>query len=306
MEKVPRFSIITPVYNGEEYLKGCYEDIIGFNCRDWEWIIVDDGSKDSTLQVGESLARQDSRVRIFSYQKNKGRGHARNRAIAEARGEWVVILDADDHALPSRLDYLAGLKNPQFDWFNCPVILTKRRSLEVYGCREVIKNELNKMRRKAIHPSLIMRTEVARELGYREFSTVGGIGEDIYLILSLSLKYRGYFHDEASVLYCEDAEVNLRKALHSNWILFRMYLEVIPANLALIKPVDAGRALIAQIAKLGVLGGLYWMPFRDRLYRKTISSRAASVLNSEVKEKAERFLLSRKLKNPVVVGNHAG
>lgn len=306
MNKVPRFSIITPVYNGGEYLRGCYEDIIGFNCHDWEWIVVDDGSKDSTFRVGESLARQDSRVRFFSYPKNMGRGHARNRAIAEARGEWIVILDADDHSLPSRLDYLAGVNTSQFDWFNCPVILTKRRNLEVYGFREVISNELNKTRRKAIHPSLIMRIEVAREIGYREFSTVGGIGEDIYLILSLSLKYRGYFHDEASVLYCEDAEVNLRKALHSNWILFRMYLEVIPANLSLINPVDAGRALIAQIAKLGILGALCWMPFRDRFYRKTISSRAASVLNLAAKEKAERFLRSRKLKKPVVVGNHGG
>ncbi len=294
--QAPKFSIITPVLNGEKYLRGCLADVLGFNVHDWEWIIVNDGSTDGTEAVCRDLAAQDPRVRIVSYAVNRGRGHARNRAIAEARGQWIVILDADDHSLPTRLDYLASLSDPDFDWLGSPVILARRGTLEVYGGRRYTENELNRAKQKPIHPSLIVRADVARALGYREFRTVGGIGEDVRLLLLLSLKYRGQFQDRAGVLYCEDSEVNLRKALHSNAILFRTCLEILLTQPGLVRAGAALRTLAALSVKLVVLFAVAFLPDRDAIYRRSISRRVSSSPDEGDKLAAEEFIQIRGLR----------
>lgn len=296
INKPPKFSIITPVLNGEKYLRGCLADVLGFNVRDWEWIIVNDGSTDGTEAVCRDLAAQDPRIRIVSYAVNRGRGYARNRAIAEARGQWIVILDADDHSLPTRLDYLAGMAEPDFDWLASPVILARRGTLEVYGGRSHTENELNRTKKKPIHPSLIVRADVARVLEYREFRTVGGIGEDVRFLLLLSLKYRGHFHDRASVLYCEDSEVNLRKALHSNAVLFRTCLEILLTYPGLVRAGDAIRTLAALSVKLVVLFAVSFLPDRDALYRRSISRRVSSPPDEGDKLAAEEFIRTRGLR----------
>lgn len=295
-EEALKFSIITPVLNGEKYLRGCLADVLGFNVRDWEWIIVNDGSNDGTEAVCRELAAQDPRIRIVSYPVNRGRGHARNRAIADARGQWIVILDADDHSLPTRLDYLAGVPEPDFDWLASPVILARRGTLEVYGGRSHTENELNRSIKKPIHPSLIVRADVARILGYREFRTVGGIGEDVRFLLLLSLKYRGRFHDRAGVLYCEDSEVNLRKALHSNAILLRTCLEILFTHPRLVHAGDTIRTLAVLSVKLAVLFVVSFLPDRDALYRRSISRRVSSPPDDGDKLAAEEFIRARGLR----------
>jgi len=292
----PKFTIITPVLNGEKYLRGCLGDVLGFHVSDWEWIIVNDGSSDGTEAVCRELAERDSRIRIVSYPVNRGRGHARNRALAEARGEWIVILDADDHSLPTRLDYLAGVHEPDFDWLAAPVILARRGTLEVYGGRSHTDNELNRTKIKPIHPSLIVRADVARDLGYAECRTVGGIGEDVRFLILLSLKYRGHFHERASVLYCEDSEVNLRKALHSNAILFRTCLQILIAHPRLVRVNDTLRTLVALVIKLTILFGMSFLPDRDVLYRRSISRRVSSPPATDDRLAAEEFILARGLK----------
>jgi glycosyltransferase involved in cell wall biosynthesis len=291
----PKFSIITPVFNGEGYLRGCRADVLGFHVQDWEWIIVNDGSTDGTESVCRELEEGDPRIRVVSYPDNRGRGHARNRAIAQARGEWIVILDADDHSMPTRLDFIADNPAPDFDWLYSPVVLARRQTLEVYGGRRYTDNELNRTKKKSIHPSLIMRTDIAKELRYRELRTVGGIGEDVRLLMMLSLKYRGHFHDRASVIYCEDSEVNLRKAFHSNAILFRTCLEIIFKHPELVRAADALRAVLTIGVKLLVFFAASVLPGRDALYMRSISRRVSSPPSASDRLAAEEFVRARAL-----------
>jgi teichuronic acid biosynthesis glycosyltransferase TuaG len=99
----PLVSIITPAYNAERFLRETYESVKAQTFKDWEMIVVDDGSKDGTARVASELGKEDSRVR-FQTQKNSGPAAARNLALSMARGRFVSFLDSDDIWLPQKLE----------------------------------------------------------------------------------------------------------------------------------------------------------------------------------------------------------
>lgn len=93
----PLFSIIMPVYNVEEYLQNAVESILAQTYADWELIIVDDCSKDNSVEVAARLAQRDSRVRLLCMQSNSGTPRKpREFGILEAKGDYLVFVDADD------------------------------------------------------------------------------------------------------------------------------------------------------------------------------------------------------------------
>ena len=97
-----RVSVIVPVYNAEDTIRRCLDDITGQTLRETEIICVDDGSRDGTYSVLEECRQKDSRIRIIR-QENQGAGMARNTGMKEARGEYLCFLDADDRFEPDML-----------------------------------------------------------------------------------------------------------------------------------------------------------------------------------------------------------
>ncbi len=89
-------SIITPLYNGERFVRQTIESVLAQTYARWEMIIVNDGSKDNSEQIALSYSEKDSRIRVFS-QPNSGSASARNHGISEAAGRYMVFLDADDY-----------------------------------------------------------------------------------------------------------------------------------------------------------------------------------------------------------------
>jgi len=104
----PKVSVVTTVYNGEPYVDRAIPGILGQTFEDFEWILVDDGSKDRTPQILDDLARRDSRVRVFSPGR-LGISAAANYGVAQARGEYVARQDFDDRSYPDRLRLQAAL-----------------------------------------------------------------------------------------------------------------------------------------------------------------------------------------------------
>ena len=98
-------SIVVPIYNAEPYLLECLESLMIQSYEDFEVLMVDDGSKDNSLAICREWAAKDERFRVFS-QANAGVSVARNRALEEAKGDYVCFVDADDAVAP---DYLAHL-----------------------------------------------------------------------------------------------------------------------------------------------------------------------------------------------------
>ena len=100
MGKTPLVSIITPAYNAGPYIKDTIQSVLRQTYRNFEHIIVDDGSTDNTAEVVRAFT--DSRIK-YLYQKNSGQSTARNAAIAAAKGKYIALLDADDLFYPEKL-----------------------------------------------------------------------------------------------------------------------------------------------------------------------------------------------------------
>lgn len=95
-------SIIIPVYNSERFLRICLDSIIAQTYPNWECILVDDGSTDSSGAICEEYAAKDSRFRAI-HRRNKGVSVARNAGIRESKGEWIYFCDSDDYVYPEAL-----------------------------------------------------------------------------------------------------------------------------------------------------------------------------------------------------------
>lgn len=108
---MPIFSIIVPTYNCEKFIGKCIESIRNQTCRDWELMLIDDGSTDETGAICAEYANLDTRIKYF-HQQNAGPGAARNRGLDHACGEYVVFVDSDDWVDSTFLsDYLVYAKD---------------------------------------------------------------------------------------------------------------------------------------------------------------------------------------------------
>ncbi len=90
-----KVSVIVPVYNVEKYLKRCLDSLINQTLSDIDIICINDGSKDSSLQILEQYAQKDSRIVIYN-QENSGLSVARNTGLEHASGEYIGFVDSDD------------------------------------------------------------------------------------------------------------------------------------------------------------------------------------------------------------------
>ncbi|MFK5976789.1 MAG: glycosyltransferase family A protein [Sulfurovum sp.] len=108
----PLVSIITPAYNAEKYIAEAIESVIDQSYTNWELIIINDGSSDSTEDIIKSF--RDSRIKLIN-QSNGGVSSARNRGLKIARGEYITFLDADDklpqNSIKVRVEYLLKYLN---------------------------------------------------------------------------------------------------------------------------------------------------------------------------------------------------
>lgn len=107
-------SVIVPVYNTEEYLPRCIRSVLDSDYREFELILVNDGSSDNSLAICRDFAAKDSRVLVID-QKNQGVSAARNRGLEVCRGEWVVFADSDDYISPDFLRIVAKEENKKWD-----------------------------------------------------------------------------------------------------------------------------------------------------------------------------------------------
>lgn len=102
---MPLISIIVPVYNSENTLNRCVDSILSQTFHDWELLLIDDGSKDSSGDICDEYARKDSRIKVF-HKENGGVSSARNYGIKLAKGEWIIFIDSDDYFLLNALKIL--------------------------------------------------------------------------------------------------------------------------------------------------------------------------------------------------------
>lgn len=102
-----RFSTIIPTYNRGFTIKRAIDSILSQSIKDWELIVVDDGSTDNTEKIVKNF--YDKRIKYFKFPKNKGVNYARNKGIEIASGDWIDFLDSDDEYLPNAFEIIIGI-----------------------------------------------------------------------------------------------------------------------------------------------------------------------------------------------------
>ncbi|MFO7763174.1 MAG: glycosyltransferase family A protein [Wenzhouxiangellaceae bacterium] len=171
MPAKPKVTVFIPVHNREDYICVAVNSILAQTFEDFELLVVDDGSTDRTVEVLESYS--DPRLRVARNPRNLGIPATRNHGLELARGEYIALLDSDDHAYPGRL-------GRQVKYLDSNPEITQIGSWCSF--MDADGNMLDKVRRQPLKPedvhahlvfhcpvinrTVMARTEALRELGY--------------------------------------------------------------------------------------------------------------------------------------------
>jgi glycosyltransferase involved in cell wall biosynthesis len=178
MNTCPAISVITPVYKGIKFLRSTFACMKAQTFSDWEWILVDDESKDGSGALVDELAASDSRLRVI-HQKNGGTSVARNTAMAAARGKYFAFLDEDDLYHPRYLETLLNL--------------AEKHQADITGCRKMMFDENAKPEFPDGGPAADAEVKVADRAGICEW--LAGLKAEIPCEVWLNLYRRDIFGD---------------------------------------------------------------------------------------------------------------
>ena len=135
---MPKFSVIIPMYNVEDYIEKCILSVLNQTFTDFEIIVVDDGATDKSAQRAEKLAKENPQKIKLIHQENKGLGGARNTGLSHATGDYIWFVDSDDFIKESALEEInafikkTGAQMVVFDY--CTVDENDNAGAMVYGC----------------------------------------------------------------------------------------------------------------------------------------------------------------------------
>jgi glycosyltransferase involved in cell wall biosynthesis len=173
MSNPPLVSVVVPVYNTERYISDTIESILKQTFTDFELIIIDDGSKDSSPEILQKLAAKDSRIRL-TLRENRGIVRTRNDLLEQCRGKYMAVNDSDDLSMPDRLAkqvayleshpdcVLLGSRVMLMDPFSSPVCVSGHK----LDHAEIEEQLLGNGGGWALVQSAIMaRVDVARKIG---------------------------------------------------------------------------------------------------------------------------------------------
>ena len=147
-------SIITPSYNSSKFIVETIRSVLSQTYSHWEMIIVDDCSTDNSVEVIKSFVEKDSRIRLVELTENSGAAVARNKAIEEAKGQYIAFLDADDLWDPAKLE-------KQLDF------MIKNNYSFVYSKYSAISEDGNGLSKDLVFPS---------KVGYKDLLKTCSIG----------------------------------------------------------------------------------------------------------------------------------
>lgn len=124
-----KVSIITPVYNVEACIEKCVKSVMNQTCKEFEFLLIDDGSKDKSIDIAKELLEgSDINYKIIT-QKNSGVSTARNEGIKKAVGEYITFLDSDDYIAPEFIE----LMTKKADKTNCDVVFCDYSEVDANG-----------------------------------------------------------------------------------------------------------------------------------------------------------------------------
>lgn len=212
----PKISVITTVYNCENYLKQSIESILNQTFKDFEYIIVNDGSTDGTSALIREFASKDNRIIHIDNKTNLGRVNSLNTALEKTRGEYIALQDADDISIPVRFEkqFTFLSNNPDYVLVGSNIIV-----MDEFGnyISEPERPEDNLEAKFSLifrctfaNPSIMYRKKVIEENkikyeenfihteDYRIISMISHYGK-VYNLKQTLVKYRKHDHNNSTI-----------------------------------------------------------------------------------------------------------
>ncbi len=205
--ETPLFSIFTPTYNRAHLLSGVYDSLCAQSCRDFEWVVVDDGSADRTEELVRGWIDEKKITIVYEKQPNGGKHRAFNRGVQLARGKIFICIDSDDSYVPDALEQIASYwreveNDPQIAGFSC---LTADRQGNIIGTHlpadRFVSSHYDLYYRYGVKgdKGLIYYTDILRKYPFPEFENEKFVTEAVVLN-RISRQYKLYCIDR--VLCC--------------------------------------------------------------------------------------------------------
>ena len=193
-----KVGIILPCYNGAKYLPRALQSVQTQTFTDWELVVVDDGSSDSSAAIVKDLSKNDPRIKLFRNDKNLGIQKSLNRGLVAGRGEYVARIDDDDEwvdrdKLKKQVEFLDN--NPEYGIVGTGIIEVDENGVEIFRYRQPLRDE--DVRRRILkqncftHSSVLFRRSAVIELGgYSETEETKHVEDyDLWLRLGENWKF---------------------------------------------------------------------------------------------------------------------
>ena len=168
----PEISVIMSVYNGEAYLEEAIASVINQTFTNWELVVVNDCSTDTTGEILAKIAAQDARVKVHTNEVNLRLPTSLNKAISLSSGKYIARMDADDICLPDRLEkqYRFMEENPEIALSSCRFMTVKNGVYRSGGaggrCDSGAIRAMLLVSNPILHPGVIAKAEVLKHYGY--------------------------------------------------------------------------------------------------------------------------------------------
>lgn len=182
---MPKISIILPVYKVEEHLNSCLQSLSNQTWQDYEIILVDDGSPDSSGRICEEWAKRDSRFLVF-HKENGGVSDARNFGIEKASGEYLSFVDSDDYVAADYLSYLYDL-------------ITSEPNCKLSACNHfILRGNKEKTNSPISGRTVFSQTEAFRQVLYHGMLDVSSWGKLYHRSLFSDLRFpKGKLYEDS-------------------------------------------------------------------------------------------------------------
>ena len=215
-----RFSVIIPLYNKGPYISKALASVMGQTFRDFELIVVDDGSTDDSFQIAQSVLKSADVKHQLIHQENAGVGTARNNGVLAASGDYICFLDADDWWAPTFLEMMdwliheypdAGIYGTNYYYVKNGrqrICVTTAQTGNINYCRTYAE----KLQMPLTSISVAIPKDVFRYSG--GFKPHLKLGEDFDLWIRIALSHQVAFLDEPLAYYFQDSNPTWRGTGH--------------------------------------------------------------------------------------------
>ncbi|WP_022668864.1 glycosyltransferase family 2 protein [Desulfospira joergensenii] len=283
-----KISIIMPCFNAEAHIEDSVKSVLNQTYKNFELIIIDDGSTDSSLSLATEIKTTDNRIKVIN-QKNKGPGPARNRGLNEAKGDYIAFLDSDDYWSPDCLQKLEKALSSNFSspyglvycgWQNMGLTIGKSQPYIPPDYSSVDLSELFLGGcRWPIHAALLHRECIERVDGFNEQWT-SCMDYDLWLRMTPFLKVVLVPEVLAFYRHHNSGQITKNRALvaENHWKVQKDFLSQRPETVRRIGKEKINNLVYGELLRRGFLS--YWERDLDashKIFRLVMKGRYGSL-----------------------------